>query len=198
MNPGRRVLDWIEYRLWVLRRATLVPALMRLTVGVAGLGGLSAGFFSSVLPPTAYLGFAVLALMTALLPRTLLPTAMIFLAAFGWLTSGVDYGAGAGFVRLWLLSVLLYVMHSAAAMAAVLPYDALVMPGTLRSWRRRGVAVTILTGVVALGVAELPDLVHGPRQVLGSVIGLAVTLAIAGYLTVLGRRGGEPPATGGS
>jgi hypothetical protein len=72
-------------------------------------------------------------------------------------------------------------------MAAVLPYDALVTPGTFRPWIRRGVVVLVITGAVAFGVAELPALIGGRKQVAASVIGLAVTLAIAGYLAFMGR-----------
>ena len=193
MSGHRGLLARIDHRIWMLRRATAVPTFLRGGLAVAAFAALCTGYLSSSMPGGAYGVYAGIALLTALGPRTFLPTMVILMAAAGWLTSGSDYGSATGFLRLWLLAVLIYAVHSSAAMAAVLPYDALVTPDTFRPWMRRGLIVAALTGLVAFGVAELPGLIGGKRQVLASIIGLAVTLAISGYLTLLGRRSRRSP-----
>jgi hypothetical protein len=187
---GRRggLLAQIDYRIWMLRRATAAPTFLRCGVAVAAFAALVTAFVDSAVPAGGYGVFAAVAVVTALAPRTVMPTAVIMLATVGWLISGADYGSGTGFARLWLLAVLIYLIHSGAAMAAVLPYDALVTPGTFRPWLRRGLIVTGLTGLVAFGIAELPGLIGSGHRVMASIAGLGVTLAIAGYLTLLGRR----------
>jgi hypothetical protein len=188
MSARRGPLAAINDRIWMLRRATAVPTLLRTGLGLAAVAGLSLGFARPGMPPGAYAVLVAVGLVTALAPRTLMPTAVILVSAVGWLISGSDYSAPGGFFRLWALAVLLYTVHSAAAMAAVLPYDALVTAGTFQPWLRRAGLVAALTGLVAFAIAELPGLIGGHRQVLASIIGLCVTLAIAGYLTMLGRR----------
>jgi hypothetical protein len=80
-------------------------------------------------------------------------------------------------------------MHSAAAIAAVLPYDAAVAGAVLARWARRVSAVTAvgvgagLAGMAAIG--QLPS----ERSTIGPIVGAVVTATLVGVLALQYRRG---------
>jgi len=90
--------------------------------------------------------------------------------------------------RLLGLAAFLYLAHSLAALAAALPYDAVVAPEVLFRWIARALAVVLAAaalGVVLVAVAGL----GGGRTLLAAALGgLVVAVGLAGLLGWLARR----------
>ena len=86
------------------------------------------------------------------------------------------------------LAAALYLQHNLSALAAVLPYDAIIGPGVLLRWLARAGAVVALTAGLALFAVVAPLYVSG-RYLLASLAGLALMGLIVGYLArLVGRR----------
>jgi hypothetical protein len=96
--------------------------------------------------------------------------------------------SGTTFARMCATATLVYLVHTGAALAAVLPYDAILTRGVFAPWVIRGVVVLLFSGVLAVFAADLPNITHGRHEVIAAIGGLLVTPAITGHLSLLGRR----------
>ena len=87
-----------------------------------------------------------------------------------------------------LLAAALYVMHSAAALAAVLPYDAAVARDVLLRWAARvsGVAA-VGVGIGLAGMAVLGQL-PSDRSAVGPMVGAVLAAMLVGVLALQLRR----------
>jgi hypothetical protein len=189
VNPARALAPRIARLVEMSKRATAGPTLVRATVAAAAFASLLIAYPPGVLNAWAPFAFAVVALLPALFSRGPLPTTVMLVAVLGWLGSGSDFAVkDSTFTRMCALAALLYLIHIGSALAAVMPYDAIITNGVFGPWLVRGVIVLSLTGVLALFTIDLPRFVLGHREVIASIGGLLVTLAITGYLTLLGRR----------
>lgn len=153
----------------------------RVALGVAGLAALALP-----LPGAQPLGVGLTLLGVLALARSLRqpgstgPAAVIAAAALSWLSSP---GGQMHDVRLVALALALAVVHSSAALAAVVPPRSRVPGPLLARWAGWTVAATA-AGVAAV---EVPSLLHrtpGPVP-----ITVAVLLAVGGCLA-LGARAG--------
>lgn len=168
----------------LLARAAPGPALVRLCAVVAALGTLLAA-----LPIPLWggpgLGVVVgLALGVGLAPRTRWVTLVLLVAVVGWLIDTIAYATPPALWRLTLLAAGMYLTHTGAALAAVLPYDTQISLGVLAGWARRAVAVVgaslVISVCALLVVARLPGW--------GSVAVPLVGLLAAGALVVVFTR----------
>src|SRR5262245_44416632 len=94
-----------------------------------------------------------IALLPALLPRTRMVSLVLFTAVVAWVVTSVAYDEPISTWRLVGLAGALYLVHTGAALASVLPYDTVTSPGVLVAWLLRAlgvVAVTALFGALAL------------------------------------------------
>jgi hypothetical protein len=170
------------------RRTTPGPLLVRAGVFGTGLLGLLLGWpFALVAGPGAVVCL-VLALLPAFGPRGRLPGLVILLAVTGWLVATLRYAETPAYLRLVLLATALYLHHNLAALAAVLPYDAVVAPGVLLRWLARSGVVVVLTAVLALFGSVAPLYLTG-RYLVASLVGLALMALTVAYLArLVGRR----------
>lgn len=161
-------------------RASAGPLLVRLAVTVSAALSLVLGFPAVVLHNVAAIALSgVVALLPAVWPRTRLVGLAIFACAFGWLIGTLIYGEGVSLVRLVALSTALYLMHSFAALAAVLPYDAVLSPGVLSGWLLRAGAVVAISAVVSVGLMFMVQLTVGPVFLVASLAGVVAAGALA-------------------
>jgi hypothetical protein len=130
----------------------------------------------------------VLAALPVLAPSTRLVTGAILTAVAGWLASTTVYGEPVSYWRLVALAGSLYGVHTLAALAAVLPLDAIVAPTVLAQWLLRAGVVLALTAVVAMFTLLAPAYLGGRRYLVASLAGLAAMIGLAGYLAALVRR----------
>jgi hypothetical protein len=192
MNPVQALRTRIDQFVAMTRRATLGPSLVRATVAVAAFASFVVAYPLGILGARALLAFAAIAFLPALWPRGPMPTMAMLVAAAGWLINGAGFDVRTStFMRMCAMALLLYLIHTGSALAAVLPYDAIIARGVFAPWLLRGMITLLLTGVFAVFAVGLPGFAHGQREVIASIGGLLVTLAITGYLSLLGRPRGE-------
>jgi hypothetical protein len=170
-------------------RATVAPMLVRGTILLAAVVAMALAFPPSRLASPVAIVLILASLLPALLPRGPAPSIAITLAVVGWL---INTALGEASIPVWHVSALaiaLYVVHAGAALAAVLPYDAVVAPGTFRPLVIRAGIVSGLTIVVALFVTAIPTFIgKDHRLVLATLGGFVLMITMAIYLSYLGNR----------
>ena len=171
-----------------VRRTTPAPLLVRVGLFVAAVAGqvLAWPLFVTIGP--AIFAFLGAALLVMLFPRGPIPTLYLFTAIGGWRVSTLFLGLGTGLVSLLLLAAALYLVHNLAALAAILPYDAVVAPGVLVRWLARTAVVLALTAVLALFAAVAPLYLGTRTSLAASLAGLALVVVTVAYLARLVRR----------
>ncbi|WP_432979985.1 hypothetical protein [Dactylosporangium sp. CA-233914] len=163
-------------------RAAAGPLLVRAGITVFAALSLVLAFPAEVIRNVAALALAgIVALLPALFPRTRLVGLAIFACAFGWLIGTLLYGEPISIPRLIGLSTALYLMHSLAALAAVLPYDAVVSPGVLVGWLLRAVAVVAASALTSVVMMAVVKATLGPVFLVASLVGVVAAGAL-GYL----------------
>lgn len=178
----------IQRAMTVVSRATLGPVLVRVGVFATALAGSVVAF-----PPAVVTGYflgllVALAALSAILPRSPWVTVTVVVAVAGWLSSTVWYDEPVALWRLIALASFLYLTHSLAALAALLPYDAVVPVGVVGHWLSRALAVVLGSAVLAILVLTAADRA-GDRAFLAAALGgLAVALALTALLARLLRR----------
>jgi hypothetical protein len=189
-RPGRPggALGWVDDATTVVRRAAPGPILVRAGVFVAGLLAELIAWPADVVLGRLVLVLLGIAVLPVFAPRSRLVTGVIFATVFGWLAATSAYGEPIGYWRPVALAALLYLLHTLTALAAVLPYDAVVSPGVLAGWLRRAGVVVLLTAAVAMLTLLIPQYVGGQRYLAASLVGLALMMLLAGYLAALVRR----------
>jgi hypothetical protein len=167
--------------LWArLRRTRTGPILMRTIATVAALAAL---LISSPASPSAPLEpidgalFTMAAAGVGLFPRTWWPTFLALAVAGSWLANTLDADP-VPLLRLGALMAALYLMHSSAAMAAVLPYDCAIAPAVLVRWALR--VFGVLAGGLALGLGGvvLTSFVPAAPHLIGPVAGAVIATAL--------------------
>lgn len=170
-----------------LGRITGGPLLVRGVVFLAALTGLllaAPGGLSS----RALLGFVALAAIPAVLPGGL-ATAAVMVAMVGlWLADTMLFLEQPSLGRLLGVAAALYLTHNAAALAAVLPYDAIVDSQVLLRWAVRTALVLAATGALTVLLVNVLPGLYITTPTVALVLGLAAVAAAVALLTRLGRR----------
>ncbi|MDQ7908720.1 hypothetical protein RB614_29725 [Phytohabitans sp. ZYX-F-186] len=173
---------------YVLSRATAGPLLARAGVFAVALAALvvgfpaemRAGYFTGVL--------VILAGAAAILPRSPLVTLAILVAVAGWVISTIWYEDPVELWRLIALASFLYLTHSLAALAALLPYDAHIPAEVTVRWLSRALAVVLGAAVLTVLLLSAANQ-GGERDLLPAALaGLAVAVGATGLLAWLLRR----------
>jgi len=176
-------------RVALLRRTTPGPLLVRIALLLVAQLGLMVAWPVFVWGQPAILGvFLLLGLLTAVFPRSLMPGAYLLITITGWLLSTTVLQVPPNLLSLVLLAAAMYLVHTLAALAAVLPYDAVVAPGVLLRWMGRAGRVLLLAGVLALFVVVVPQYLAGRGYLVASLLGLALVAGTLAYLARLVRR----------
>jgi hypothetical protein len=184
MGPVARVLKLGELAGRLAAPAAFVRvAVWAFTVG-AGLVGFPA---KVVLDPAGIPVIVVAALVPAVWPRTRLVSLYLFAIVVGWIVSTSVYGAAISPWRLLPLAALLYLAHTTAALAAVLPYDAVVSPGVIGPWFLRAFGVLVASTALGLLAYFGRDLAGGHAFIGASLAGAALVCVMAWIFTRLAR-----------
>ena len=177
-NVGRGLIGPVTVALGQVRRLTAGSALVRFTTGLAALGALALAMPLREMGEWVVL-FPPIAIGVAVFPRTRWVSLVALLAIVGWLFTTIAFGGPVTPWRLGGLAVTLYVMHSGAALAAVLPFDCLVAPGTVLHWLGRTVAVLGASLAIGLGGLLAASVIPSTRSTYGPIAGSAVAAALA-------------------
>ncbi|GAA0730150.1 hypothetical protein Drose_33475 [Dactylosporangium roseum] len=164
----------------VRERAAAGPLLVRLGIAVFAALSMVLAFPSQVTRNLAGIVVAgVVALLPAAFPRGRMVGLAVFACAFGWLIGTLVYDQPLTVTRLIALSTALYLMHSLAALAAVLPYDAVVAPGVLLGWLLRAGGIVAVSAIVSVVLLAVVELVAGPVFLVASLVGVVAAGALA-------------------
>jgi hypothetical protein len=186
-NIREGVLSRVTFAVGQARRTTAGPALVRLTLTVSTLAALALAVPLGDLG--AWVGLLLpIGLGVAVFPRTRWVSIVALLVILGWLVTTVVFGEEITAWRLGGLVVALYGMHSAAALAAVLPLDAVIAPGALLRWLGRTGAVLGASLVIGLGGYGAAAVIPGARSSVGPIVGSGVAAALAFLLVWYLRR----------
>jgi hypothetical protein len=172
-------------------RATLVPLLVKF--------GVAASFAAAVgvaWPPVIVLSQFVLPLLLvaaypAFAPRGRGPTFAVLVVVGGWLAGTSWYDGRVEAWRVIAIGAFLYLGHTLAALAAVLPFDGVVNLDVVVRWLVRAAAVVLVSAVLTVIALGLSDVLAGSAFVLATVVGLAAATAAALLLARLLRRTGN-------
>jgi hypothetical protein len=166
-----------------VRRMTPGPMLVRVLAAVAALAGLAVAL-PLEFTATPRFGLVVpVALGVGLFPRTRWVGTVSLLTIGAWLVNTLGFETEP--VPLWRVAALagaLYVAHTSAGLAAVLPSDSIVGAGVLVRWAARTIAVLAaslglgLTGLVVLGQ------LRAVQSIVGPIVGSFVAAGLAGLL----------------
>jgi hypothetical protein len=164
-------------------RASAGPVLVRLIAVVAAVGA------AMLAAPPALLGaqlpsFVIVAgtaaVLVGLFPRTRWVGTFLLGVVGLWLVATIGYGVGTDLARVGGLAACLYLTHSAASIAAVLPYDAVVPGRVLRRWAGR-VATVLVAGLgVGVGGMALVGLLTQIPSAVGPIVGSVVAAMLVG------------------
>jgi hypothetical protein len=166
------------------------PALVRALAGGFAVAALLLAAPTPISATTWGIGVALLAGVTvALAPRSAVVTLVVLLVALAWLAATLAYSEEIALWRLVAVAATAYPLHTGAALAAVLPYDAVVAPGVLRRWAGQ-TGLVLAAGVgFAVGGVLLASRVAGWSSLAAPVVGLLAAAALAVALAwLLGRR----------
>ncbi|MFC0526289.1 hypothetical protein [Phytohabitans kaempferiae] len=172
----------------VLSRATAGPLFVRAGVFAVALAALVVGFPAEM--RTGYfVGLLVLlAGAAAVLPSSPWVTVALLVAVGGWATSTIWYDDPVELWRLIALASFLYLTHSLAALAVLLPYDARVPSEVTVRWLSRALAVVLGSAVLTVLVLSAANR-GGERDLLvAALAGLGVAIGATGLLAWLLRR----------
>ena len=181
------ILDQVQRIRTTVERCTPGPLLVRAGIFVTALGALLTGYPAALVASRLVLGLVLLAAVPMIAPRGRSATFVALVAVCGWLYATMAYEEPVTLFRLFGIAGLLYLMHSLAALAAVLPHDAVVAPEVLVRWIGRALLVVAVSAVPALVVVIIADPLRG-AYLLASLVGLVVAVTIAGLLAHLERR----------
>ena len=169
------------------RRATAVPVMVRCGIWLAGLLAMVVAWPAELLAGRFLILFVVVALWPALSPAGRGGTGAAMVAIVGWLLDTAGFDGEIALWRVLALAGLLYLAHTLTALAAVLPFDAVVNLDVPGLWLGRAALVFLISAVlIVLALGLTADLGGSAFQV-ATLIGLAGTIAVTVLLARMAR-----------
>ncbi|MEV4479277.1 hypothetical protein [Micromonospora coxensis] len=172
----------------VVNRVSPMALLVRLGIFVVVWAGLLLAFPAQLFSARALLALTVVAVLPAAGPRRVWPTFAALVTVAGWVMASAGYDRPIALWRLLAVAATLYLGHTLCALAAVLPYDAVVDPDVLVGWLTRAAAVVLATSVVGVVLAWLGGIGGADGFQAATVAGLLVAVVLSGLLGWLLRR----------
>lgn len=173
-------------------RVTPSSLVVRLVVLVAGLGALWVGVFDELSNGLGWASMVVAAAAAAVFPASRYVLILELVAVFGWFVYTVGLSRPVTFGELTLLAGSLYLHHVACALAAQVPYDAVVPWPVLGRWLLRAGAMIGASAVFAFAVVGLAPRAPTATSVLVPVLGFALIGVLLAGLVLLYKRKGPP------
>ncbi|MEU7849631.1 hypothetical protein AB0B74_00495 [Micromonospora parva] len=185
MNP---VVERARATRNAVARISVAPLLVRAAIFVIVLAGFALAFPAEVLSGRPILFLAFAALLPAFGPRRLWATFTALVTVGGWLLATDGYGRPVALWRLLAVAALLYLGHSLCALAALLPYDAVVDPELISRWLVRSAVVLLGSAVLGVLLLQAAGTGGGAGYQWVTVLGLLVAVGTAALLGWLLRR----------
>jgi hypothetical protein len=165
-----------------IARVTPVPLILRCVVFVSTLLGLWLAAPAEFSNPRFLLALAFLAVLPAFFPGTRAVDIVMMCVLAAWVMTTLGAGEQAEPWRVFGIGAALYVTHSAAALAASVPYDAVVDAQVPLRWAARSGLVLLGAGFVTAAIVVIARTVTPGTSVIVLLMGLAVVIATVALL----------------
>jgi len=175
----------VERVMNVVSRITPATLLVRGAAFVLTTAALVMAIPTFLYGPQPILAAAVGGVVVALAPGSRVVTVVLLAAGVGWGMAYADRLDQISPLGLVAFGSVLYLAHSSAALAALIPYDAVVTPEVLVRWYVRAVAVVAGSAVISLSLLVGVWALAGFN---GTAVASLAGLAAAVALVVLGAR----------
>ncbi|WP_412540550.1 hypothetical protein R8Z50_32870 [Longispora sp. K20-0274] len=171
-----------------LSRVAPGPLLLRAIVFATGVAAFGIALPGSLVTAPMMLAGSVLAAVAAFAPGSPFVTmAMVSTLVLWFLGTALD-GGGRSTTALISVACALYLQHSACALAAAVPLDAVVLPAVLLRWFTRTVGVMLLTGILGVVVVTLSQGAEPSSALVFPLLGVVGAVLAAGILAYLALR----------
>ncbi|HZM75813.1 MAG TPA: hypothetical protein VFC19_08810 [Candidatus Limnocylindrales bacterium] len=168
-----------------IARVTPVPLILRVIVFISAFLALWLAAPEQASTPRFFLLMASLAALPGLFPGTRVVDFVMVSVLAGWVLTTLVAEEPAEPWRVFEIATALYVSHSASALAAVVPYDAVVDAQVPLRWAARCGLVIIGAGLVTAAIVQIARTVTPGSSVPVLLVGLAVVI---GTVALLSRR----------
>lgn len=173
---------------YAANRVSLTPLLVRVGIFVTVLVGFLVAYPAEMFTARSLLALTVVAVLPAVGPRRVWPTFAALVMVGGWLLATAGFDRPVTLWRLLAVAALLYLAHSLCALAALLPFDALVDPDLIARWLTRAGAVILASAVLGILLVWLGEAGGGRGFQTMTVVGLLVAVGLSALLGWLLRR----------
>lgn len=171
-----------------IRRATLVPFMVRLGIALCFFLAMAVAWPADLAFGRLGVLLYLAAIYPAVAPRGIGPSLVIIVAAAGWILDTTWYDSRVALWRVLAIATLTYLGHTLAALAAVLPTDAIVTIDVITTWLIRAAAVVLISAVLTVVALGLTSALAGSAFLIATLIGLAGAVAATLLLGRLLRR----------
>jgi hypothetical protein len=178
----------IERARIVFGRATPMPFLVRCGIALCFLMAMTVAWPPSIAASRYLVILFVVSLYPAFAPRGRGTTFAVLIVVGGWILDTTWYDARVALWRVLTLATLLYLGHTLSALAAVLPYDALVNLDVVTTWLVRALAVVLISAVLTVIALGLTAELAGGAFLIATLVGLAAAVGATMLLSRLIRR----------
>ena len=182
------IMDRIERARRVVSRATLLPFLVRGGIALAFAVAMTVAWPVEIMASRYTLPLLAVGAYPAIAPRGRGATVTVLVVVAGWILDTTWYDQRVALWRVLSLAALLYIGHTLAALAAALPYDALVNLDVLTTWLLRAMAVVLISAVLTVIALGLTSALAGGAFVIATLAGLAGAVGATMLLARLLRR----------
>jgi hypothetical protein len=173
----------------MVRRATVLPFLVRCGIAACALFAMAVSWPIELLASQFVVLLLLVAIWPAVAPRGRGATFAALVVVGGWLVDTAGYDSRIALWRVIVLATLLYVGHTLTALAAVLPYDAVVNLDVPGLWLGRALIVVLISAVLTVLALGLTADLGGEAFQLATLVGLAAATGVTILLARLTRRG---------
>lgn len=156
-----------------LGRATVVPFLIRCGIALAGLIAMSVAWPTALLASQFFVPIGLVAVYPAVVPRGRGATFSALVVVVGWLVDTVGFDSSVALWRVLVLATMLYIGHTLTALAAVLPFDAIVNLDVVATWLARALVVVLISAVLTVAALGLSADLAGGAFLAATLTGLA-------------------------
>ncbi|MGX6602683.1 hypothetical protein ACWKSP_11175 [Micromonosporaceae bacterium Da 78-11] len=171
-----------------LSRATVLPFLVRCAVGLCGLLALSVAWPEQWLGSQYFLLLSLVGIYPAVAPRGRGATVSALVVVAGWLIDTVMFDARVALWRVLAMATLLYLGHTLTALAAVLPFDAIVNLDVVGLWLVRALAVVLVSALLTVFALGLTADLAGGAFLIATLVGLVGAVGATLLISRLLRR----------
>jgi hypothetical protein len=183
-----RITERLDRARRIIGRATLVPALVRVGIAVALVLAMVVAWPAEIAASRYMVLLFLVAIYPAVAPRGRGTTFAILVVVAGWIVDTTWFDARVALWRVLTIATLLYIGHTLAALAAVVPSDALVNVDVVTGWLGRALAVVLISAVLTVIALGLTSALAGGAFIAATLVGLAGAVGATLLLARLLRR----------